>query len=248
MRVTRTWLISFIILQTLLSGCAVRPRFKTVSVRTAKQALTELVNRSESVKKFTANTDCNITGSFGTFKFRTKLRYSDDEGWLVKMTGPLGINLAIIESVGDDFHIEVPYNSSEITIDGSEPIEIPDIEMTLPNMNFLTRFLLPVTLIDNTDEWYVVYEELSSPCVVGLRHLSDEDADSLALTLDLSPLRLHSEELWQEGELQIKRNFKYKSVRDNVPKVLEIFATDVMFEVSFNSVQIEMFPKHKPIA
>ena len=127
-------------------------------------------------------------------------------------------------------------------------ILLPFLIFVLPNMNFLTRFLLPVALIDNTDEWYVVYEELSSPCVVGLRHLSDEDADSLALTLDMWPLRLHSEELWQEGELQIKRNFKYKSVRDNVTKVLDIFATDVMFEVSFNSVQIEMFPKHKPIA
>ena len=246
MRPINACLIRALLPLLLLSGCAIRPRFKQIGVTTAGEALRELVNRSESVDQFSANANCSIRGAFGQFQFRSKLKYSAADGWFVKMTGPLGINLAIIESEEDEFHINIPHNGSEITIDANEPVEIPGIELTFPSLTFLTRLLLPVVWIDDPSAWEIVADKQENSHMVYLVKKADNSLDSLVLSLDFSPLRLHSEEFWRGGDLVIGRDFKYRSARDNIPRAIEIHAADATLKMVFDSMRLETVTPHKP--
>ncbi len=235
------WFISSFLWLLVLSGCAVHPRFETIATSTSEEAIDELYARSRSIGRFAADTDFTLSGDFGRFQFKGKINYSVDDGWRVKLTGPLGVKLAVVESVGDHFTVYIPHSGITTEIDADSSLEFPELDITFPDLSFLTTLLLPVTVLDDRDEWQIVRVATSKHSTsVTLVGNEKSQGDSLVMSLDYSPLRIYREDLWQDGELQISRRFKYRTDRDNVPDRIIIKVNDLVLEIKYKSIDMEI--------
>ncbi len=232
------WFISLWFI--VLTGCAVHPRFETVTTSTPKAAIDKLSARSRSIGHFAADADFILSGDFGRFQFKGKIDYWVIDGWLVKLTGPFGVKLAIIESVGDHFTIDVPHGGITTEIDVDSRLEFPELDIMFPDLSFLTTLLLPVTVLNDRNEWQIVHVGTEHSTSITLVGNEKSKRDSLVISLDYSPLRIYREDLWRDGELQLSRRFKYRTDKDNVPDRIIIKVNDLVLEVKYKSIDMEI--------
>ncbi len=235
------WSISTLLGLFVLTGCAVHPRFRSVDVNTPEEALGELCALKRSITRFTAPSDFTIRGPFGRYSFKGEIDYSLEDGWRVKLTGPFGMKLAVIESVEDRFLINLPHGGITTEIDPDSCLEFPEIDVITPHLSFMMALLLPAPAIDDMNKWTIDHGEAGQPGTLVLTRIKgDSSVDSLVISLDYSPLKLLGEDLWRGDKLRMRRRFKYRDPADNMAGSIVIETADMMLNVRYKSVRMDV--------
>lgn len=221
-------------------SCARRPCFETYMAVTPQEVLSELIYRCESVEGFTAEPEFQLSGPFGRFRFKGDIDYGVDRGWHVLLSGPLGIRLAEIESIGNRFIINMPYNTMMTEVDIDHPVNLPEYDISFPDLSFATTLLMPYTSLTETEEWSIACGEAGSPGNISLVRTDGTVRDSLVLSLDYSPLRVWREKLWRNDGLQSSRRFIYNDKNDYLPFRIIIEINDLMLDVKYRSLKMDI--------
>ncbi|NQT35381.1 hypothetical protein HQ587_09340 [bacterium] len=239
-------LSGLMVMLLLIAGCARHPAFQIFHAASPEEAFDELVSRSKSLERFSAHPDFHLTGSFGKVSFKADIEFSTDRGWNVSIDGPLGIRIVEVVSAGDKFIVNIPHNGYTTELDIDQEFEIPEYDISFPDLSIITSLLLPLIYFDDPDSWTPVSGEPGQPGNLSLVRGNNE-GDSLAIKLDYQPLRVHNQEFWQDGELLLKRNFVYNSETDYFPDRTVIMVNDLILDIKYKSVEIDFISSRRDI-
>ncbi|MCF7809702.1 hypothetical protein K9N50_01800 [bacterium] len=221
----------------ILSGCSTYPRFENISVDSPQSALIRLTERSRSLKIFKAETDFFLTTSKGRYRLSGNVLYSLQNGWQVEIFGPLSIKLAVIKSINDGFQISLPQNGTIMNAKENEPIDIPEVEASFPNLSYITTLLLPVLPFDGDTAWRLAGGDNGDSGSLSLLSNRNDTIDSLVVSLDYSTLRVIREELWNNGEKRYIRTFESDSKSDYFPDRIKIKMNDLELYIKYRKVK-----------
>ncbi len=239
-RLCRWYFPGFLFLILLLSGCGGTFHFKTYHAKTYKDALEQFIDRRESLTGFQADCTFEIDFPKGEFAAHGDVLYTDNEGWRLTIKGPMGFPIADIETKGNRYSVRNMLKGATVEGALTDSLLIPELDFEFPQIRVLTEPLMPVVNLRKIDGWRITGEqETEDLCSVELIRAVDEDAETLYLTYQNSPLRVLSEDRYWNDEKLYSREFLYNSPESNIPVSIELTASGIFIAITYNSLKIE---------
>lgn len=235
-------LLLFLILIPLF-GCAGRSSFRAFDAESPAAALDEIAARRRAFNDFQATMTIALETAKGAVHFKCYVEVERGQKWRIKLTGPLGIDIAIIEIENDRFQMSRPQTGEKLTGFIDEPIDIPELNSELPSLQYLAPILIPIPNIKYPQDWKIVNSNRQNDGYLHLESNRGEVSERLDLELELKPLKISREEM-TNGEIgKLSRTFRYKNRTESIPTEVEIRMEGLTMSVRYNSLKLNKAAK-----
>jgi len=222
-----------------LVGCAPSPPFVPFPADTPVAALGELTSRRERIRSFNAKVHYNLSTPSGGLDLKGSIQFISDNRWNIKFIGPMGFELAEIIVAQGRYSLITTQGGRSESGPLSDPLEIPELQLTLPNANVIGEALFPITDICGADNWNINLASLEQDSTLWLYRTSRRGEEEIRLKLTYAPLRVYQEERYLSGETVYTRWFGYNQ-GELLPVSLKVDMGSVKLAVSFESLHIKV--------
>jgi len=241
MKNTSVWLnkTGFVFVLILFIGCATVVEFQTFHANTPDEALRELLRQRESITAFKASCVFEVSLPDKNFSINGEVLYTIQEGWHIEFQGPLGLKIAVIEADSINFSIHNTFTGRTETGRLDETLELPNFNLTIPRVDILIGVLLPVLDIYQIEEWYIKSADFSSDSRMILIRSVGVEREEMMLDLELSPLKVNSEERIRNDQILYSRYFNYSDNSSILPTGITVRAGDITFNIKYSSLKLD---------
>lgn len=198
------------------------------------------MRRRSEFTDFEAEGVFELIAPLKSMKMNGTVFFSDDSDWEIRLTGPLGIEIADISTKGDEYLIRSNLMGGSRAGSLTDPIEVPGFEVVIPELRTLTCALMPVLDIQKSENWKLQPPESGSDCDMSLVKSVGNDEHELLLQLSYSPLRVIKEIRIFNGKPLYQRDYEYRSKKSAQPSEISIFTGDMQLNIRYHSLRFNV--------
>lgn len=235
--------LQFLAIILILTGCAGRTSFRPFNATTSVSALDEIASRRRLLNNIKSSITILLESPKGKIHLRCDLTVVNGNYWYLKLNGPLGVDLAVIEIEGEHFKMKNIQQGETIEGFTDEVLYIPNFDLELPALKVLAPLLLPYPNIIFPQDWIINEATLVPHGELNLMRSTLAGEEYLELHLDYSPLRVHDEQIQLKGRKIAHRVFIYDSPKSYLPSAVEVSIDGLKLNITYNSISINKSPK-----
>lgn len=220
-----------------ISGCAVRPDFRTYIADSPQQAFQALEERYASLESFKTDVVLRLSGEMGAVDLKGRIDFDRVEGWKIVLRGPLGVRVVSIKSVQDGFQIN-SRDGQVLMLKPGESLEIPEFNITISDITAIATLIVPTVKLDIQHHWVIKDAEIANPGHLSLVEQASGSNDSLFISLDYNPVLPRTDEYWSSGNQKYKRQFFYDRKSGMHPAEIELAVDNFTLNIRFESLHM----------
>jgi len=238
MKSTRDWqsksfIICFLI---LLISCSPQIPFSEYSASSAPEAIDELMRRRSEFRNFEGEGVFELVTPSRKFKMNGSVYYDGADEWDLRFTGPLGIEMGEISTNGKEYTINSKLIGGIKTGSMEMPIEVPKFDLVFPELQTLTRALVPMLDIQKSDNWELQGSNSGLDEELSLKKMIKEENHEMKLNIEYSPLRVIREVRLIDGVVIYQRDYSYKSKKSTKVTEISVVAGMLKLNIRYNSL------------
>ena len=220
-----------------ITSCAPRLSMRELSADSPQSAFEQLVSLNSSLINFQADGNLQIALPSGYYNLQAKVRYQQNDRWLIHLNGPFGLRLANIETDGNRYMVEIRLTGASFSGYLDEPFTIQSLDIELPRLDIFVNLMLPV--IDINYDYYVPMNELSSvnDSLLVINYIQKNASGRVRLKLSFDPLIVYSEERIMGGKYLYIREFEYDTANSYLPESIRISHDSMSVDISYDNIQ-----------
>ncbi len=174
----------------------------------------------------------------GNIHLRCDLIIESGNDWKIKLSGPLGVDLALIEIHGERYtmkNLQLGETTEGYT---DEVLFIPNFDVQLPPLKILASMIIPYPNIIYPQDWVITGSNLMANGDLKLSRSSQTGIDVRVLHLDYNPLRVHDEVITLKEATTLSRSFKYADSKSFLPNFVESKFGELVLKITYNALTI----------
>ncbi|MFH0766018.1 MAG: hypothetical protein V2A61_06330, partial [Calditrichota bacterium] len=227
----------------IFSGCVSRAPFVPFQADSPVAALKELTSRRERVYSFTAKVRYDLSTPSGNMPMKGDIQFTSENSWKFRFIGPLGVKLAEIIVTEGRYLLIANHSGQSEAGPLSDPIEIPELQLSIPRVSMIGEAVFPLTDIRPADGWNINLASLDQDSALWLYRTSNSGEEEVRLKLTYAPLRVFQEERLLNGETVFTRSFAY--INEAVlPSSLKVDLGRTQLAVNFESLRVRTRKSH----
>jgi len=227
-----------LLLLSLLAGCAVHPGFRSIGAKGPEEALRVLIDRRTSINRFTARAVLTCSAPIGEITLKSRITSDASNGWLMELTGPMRVRLAVIRTEGDRYSLWAPQSGFSMQGSLDDPLGLPGLGFDLPRLSLFLQWLMPTA--DLTDDWRVEDAGTGEEGWLLLARPAAAGEDHLRLKMDYRPVKVWEEEWSPADGTSYRRRFTYRKSGRLIPKSIEVSTNGFNLKIIYKSIKIEL--------
>jgi len=235
--------ILYLAILTLLTSCAGSASFREFNATNSISAIDEIALRRRKFNNFETSMTIGLESPKGKIHIRCQMKVSNGSDWKLKLSGPLGVDLVIIEIIDERFMMKNLQQGESIEGYIDEVLYIPNMDIELPALKVLLPMLIPSPNIFHPQDWTVISSSIEPNGKLNLNRVNHSGAESISLRLDYNPLRILSEEVEIAEHTKLNRTFQYQNDMSYLPKMVEIGMENLKLNITYNSLIFNRNPK-----
>ena len=237
-----------VIIWFFFTGCAVHPGFRSYNAATPREALDELLLRRDRIIDINAKATFEFTHPTGQYRLNAVLNYAVDSGWRIEINGPLGVQLAVIETDDNQYVVYQSFAAQSTRGQLSDSLVIPELGLFIPHLDYMLSALLPTVDISGSDGWRIEEAEIGKGGFLLLSRDSGSGLEEVILQMDFVPLRVGGEERRVNDLHVFHRILEYDDESRSYPRTITIFTGQLILKVDFKSVSINLLQDRVTVA
>lgn len=225
----------------LIAGCSHHPSFREYNASNPLDAYDELVRRHQAVNGFTASAGFKLELPAKSISFNGKIKYRFETGWTIALSGPLGVNLAVLSINDTDYNLFLTQSGHVASGHLSDSLKIYEMGIFLPSVEMLIKSLFPTVDIHKDENWQIdpLGNRLDGNLILNRKYKGRNQRIDLAVLY--KPLRVKKETHRSDGKMVYYRKLTYRSDSDNIPNTITIYTGDLKLLISYHSLQLDYY-------
>ncbi len=174
----------------------------------------------------------------GKFHIHCTATIEDGTNLRIRLSGPLGVDLALIEMRGERYVMKNAQQGATIEGYSDEALNIPSLNVDLPPLNLLALMLIPYPNIIYPQEWEISDAIIGANGELSLKPQINSGIERLHLRLDFSPLKVLHETSAMPGAPDLSRTFIYDDEKSYLPSAINVIFGELILNITYKTLTI----------